>query len=153
MMREVPKQRGVTMIELVVSIVIVSIASAAVLGVLAMTTGGSADPMIRHQAAAIADAYLEEILLKPITDPDGVDGEGARADFDDLDDYNGLVDSGARDQFGNLIAGLGDYGIAVSVVASTGLPSVSGGDEFRVDVVVTRGVNINYTLSSYRTRF
>ncbi len=147
------KQRGVTMIELLISIVIVSMASAAVLGVLAMTTGGSADPMIRHQAAAIADAYLEEIMLKPIDDPDGVDGEGARADFDDLDDYDGLADAGARDQFGNLIAGLGDYDIAVSVAVSTGLPSVAAGDQFRVDVVVTQGVDINYILSSYRTRF
>lgn len=153
MMRVTGKQRGVTMIELLVSIVIVSIASAAVLGVLAMTTGGSADPMIRHQAAAIANAYLEEILLKPITDPDGVDGEVARADFDDLDDYDGLADVGARDQFGNLITGLGDYGVAVSVAATTGLPAVAAGDEFRVDVVVTRGVEINYTLSGYRTRF
>ena len=85
---------GFTLVELLVSIVIVSIAASTILGVLSMTTAGSADPMIRHQAAAIAEAYLEEILLKPLTDPDGVDGEAARADFDDLDDYtNRLYDS------------------------------------------------------------
>ena len=146
------KQAGVTLVELLVSIVIVSIAASGVLGVLSMTTAASADPMIRHQAAAIAEAYLEEIMLKPITDPDGTDGEAARAGFDDLDDYNGLSDSGARDQFGVAIAGLANYNVAVSVVPSSALPSIPAADALRVDVVVTRGSDVNFVLSGYRTR-
>ena len=145
-------QRGVTLVELLVSIVIVSIAASSVLGVLSMTTAASADPMIRHQAAAVAEAYLEEFMLKPIDDPDGVDGEAARADFDDLDDYNGLVDTGVRDQFGVPIAALADYNVGVSVSPSSGLPSVPVADALRVDVVVTRGSDINFVLSGYRTR-
>lgn len=146
------RQHGVTLVELLVSIVIVSIAASGVLGVLSMTTAASADPMIRHQAAAIAEAYLEEIMLKPISDPDGVDGEAARADFDDLDDYNGLVDTGVRDQFGAPIAALGSYNVGVSVAPSSGLPSVPVADALRVDVVVTHGSDINFVLSGYRTR-
>jgi len=147
------QQQGVTLVELLVSIVIVSIAASGVLGVLSMTTAASADPMIRHQAAAIAEAYLEEIMLKPIADPDGVDGEAARTDYDDLDDYNGLADIGARDQFGAPIAGLGNYNVAVAVSPSAALPGVPLADALRIDVVVTNGVDINFTLSSYRTRF
>lgn len=146
-------QQGVTMIELLVSIVIVSIAASGVLGVLAMTTAGSADPMIRHQAAAIAESYLEEIILKSFTDPDGVDGEAARLDFDDLDDYDGLADAGARDQFGNPIAGLGNYTVTVAVAASSALTAVPAADTLRVDVTVTHGPEISFTLSGYRTRF
>jgi len=146
------KQLGVTLVELLVSIVIVSIAASGVLGVLSMTTAASADPMIRHQAAAIAEAYLEEIMLKPVIDPDGVDGEAARADFDDLDDYDGMVDVGARDQFGTPIAGLGNYGVGVSVSPSSALPSVPAADALRVDVVVSHGTDINFVLSGYRTR-
>lgn len=146
-------QAGVTLVELLVSIVIVSIAASAVLGVISMTTAGSADPMIRHQASAIAEAYLEEILLRPFDDPDGVDGEAARADFDDLDDYDGLADSGARDQFGNPIAALAAYDVSVSVTASAALPGVPAADAFRVDVVVSRGADLSYLLSGYRTRF
>ncbi|MDX1516205.1 MAG: prepilin-type N-terminal cleavage/methylation domain-containing protein [Woeseiaceae bacterium] len=146
-------QHGATLIELLVSIVIVAIAASAVLGVLSMTTAASADPMIRHQAAAIAEAYLEEILLKPLTDPDGVDGEAARADFDDLDDYDGLVDAGARDQFGNAIAGLADYSVGISVAPSAALPPVPAADAIRVDVVVTHSNDVNFVLSGYRTRF
>ena len=149
----VRQQLGVTLIELLVSIVIVSIAASGVLGVLSMTTAGSADPMIRHQAAAIAESYLEEILLKPVTDPDGIDGEAARADYDDLDDYDGLADAGARDQFGVSIAGLANYNVAVAVSPSAGLPAVPLADALRVDVVVTHGIEISFALSGYRTRF
>jgi MSHA pilin protein MshD len=145
-------QRGVTLIELLVSIVVVSIAASGVLGVLSMTTAGSADPMIRHQAAAIAEAYLEEIMLKPLMDPDGIDGEGARDAFDDLDDYDGLVDVGARDQFGSPIAGLDDYNVAVTVAPSGALPSVPAVDAMRVDVAVSHGSDIDFVLSGYRTR-
>lgn len=147
------QQGGVTLVELLVSIVIVSIAASGVLGLLAMTTAGSADPMLRHQAAAIAESYLEEVLLKPFEDPDGVDGEVARADFDDLDDYDGLADAGARDQFGMPLAGLGDYSVVVAVSPSSGLPAVPPADALRVDVVVTRGVEVSFALSGYRTRF
>lgn len=145
-------QRGVTLIELIISIVIVTIATSAVLGTLSTTTGGSADPMLRHQALAIAEAYLEEIALKAFADPDGVDGEGLRAEFDDVDDYNGLADAGARDQFGNPIAGLGEYAVAVTVSPSTALPAVPAADALRIDVVVSWRNDINYVLSAYRTR-
>lgn len=144
---------GATLVELLVSIVIVSIAASTILGVLAMTTSGSADPMIRHQAAAIAEAYLEEILLKPLNDPNGIDGEGARADFDDLDDYDGLSDAGARDQFGSPIAGLEDYNVTISVTPTAGLPAVPPADAMRVDVTVTHASDVNFVLSGYRTRF
>ncbi|MGI9203524.1 MAG: type IV pilus modification PilV family protein [Woeseiaceae bacterium] len=146
-------EHGVTLVELLVSIVVVSIAASAVLGVISMNTARSADPMIRHQAAAIAESYIEEILLKPANDPDGVDGEAARSDFDDLDDYDGLVDAGAHDQFGTPLPGLGDYNVAVTVVPSSALPAVPVADALRIDVVVTHANSINFAISGYRTRF
>jgi MSHA pilin protein MshD len=147
------RQQGVTLIELLVSIVVVGIAAGIILGLLATTTGASADPMLRHQASAIAEAYLEEILLRSFDDPDGVDGEGVRTAFDDLDDYDGLLDIGARDQFGNAIAGLGDYTVAVSVSPSAALAGLPAADTLRVDVNVSRGTDISLLLSGYRARF
>ena len=147
------RQSGVTLVELLVSIVIVAIAAGTILGLLATTTGGSADPMLRHQASAVAEAYLEEILLRPFDDPDGADGEGSRAAFDDLDDYDGLLDVGARDQFGNPIPALAAYTVSVSVVPSAALAGVPAGDALRVDVNVSRGTEIDLLLSGYRTRY
>lgn len=146
-------QFGVTLIELLLSIVIVAVAASAVLGMLSMTSGSSADPMIRHQATSIAESYLEEILLKSFADPDGVDGEAARVDFDDVDDYDGLVDAGAHDQFGNPIAALSNYSVSVTVSPSAGLPAIPATDILRVDVNVAWQSEINFTVSSYRTRY
>jgi MSHA pilin protein MshD len=66
------RQRGMTLIELIVFIVIVSTALAGVLTVLNITAKNSADPMIRKQALAIAESVLEEVMLRPFTwcDPD-----------------------------------------------------------------------------------
>ena len=66
------RQQGMTLIELIVFIVIVSVALAGVLTVLNVTTKSSADPMIRKQALAIAESILEEVMLQPFTwcDPD-----------------------------------------------------------------------------------
>lgn len=66
------RQRGLTLIELIVFIVIVSVALVGVLSVFNVTTKSSADPMIRKQALAIAEAVLEEVMLQPFTwcDPD-----------------------------------------------------------------------------------
>ena len=146
-------QAGATLVELLVSIVIVGIAASTILGIFSTTSASSADPMIRHQAAAIAESYLEEILLRPLDDPDGSDGETARADFDDIDDYNGLSDIGVRDQFGNTVTALSAYNVNVTVGTSTALAGVPTADTYRVDVRVTRGSDIDFVLSGYRTRF
>jgi MSHA pilin protein MshD len=146
------RERGVTLIELVVSIVIIAIAASAVLGVLSRSVGRSADAMVLSQAVSIAEAYLEEITLKPFADPDSTDTEVNRVDFDDVNDYNGLVDVGARDQFGAPIAALSQYTVLVTVAASTALTSVPGADAQRIDVRVTYSPNVSVALSGYRTR-
>ena len=145
-------QQGVTLVELVIAIVVIGIAASVILGLLSANVGASADPMVRQQGVAIARAYIEEIMLRSFVDPDGADGEAARVDFDDVDDYNGLVDVGARDQFNNAIAGLGPYTVAVNVSGSGALPGVPAMDALRVDVTVSRAPHLAFTLSGYRTR-
>lgn len=75
------RQRGLTLIELIVFIVIVSVALVGVLTVLNVTAKSSADPMIRKQALAIAEAVLEEVMLQPFTwcDPDDTNATTATA--------------------------------------------------------------------------
>ena len=146
------RESGATLIELVISIVVISIAVSAVLGLLSSTASHSADSMVLSQAVSIAEAYLEEVSLKPLADPDGADGESSRIDFDDVDDYDGLVDVGARDQFGNAIAALASYTVSVSVVPSSALTGVPSADAARVDVRVRFSPSVDMSLSGYRTR-
>lgn len=66
------RQHGVSLIELVMFIMIVSVALAGILLVLNATEKSSADPLVHKQALAIAESMLEEIELMPFTycDPD-----------------------------------------------------------------------------------
>jgi MSHA pilin protein MshD len=60
-------QRGLSLIELIVFIMIVGIALTAILGVMNMTTRSSADPLRRKQALMIAESLLEEVQLARFT--------------------------------------------------------------------------------------
>lgn len=119
------RQRGTTLIEMVISIVIISITVTSIMMVIFQTTSNSANPMIRTQAIAIAEAYMEEIIVQPLTDPAGGDTGSAeagetRASYDDVTDYHNLSDvTGAVDQSGNSIAGLEGYNVFVNVTSST----------------------------------
>lgn len=67
--------RGFTLIELVIFIVVVSVAVLGVLRVISFTTANSADPQLRKQALVLAESMLEEVQLarytfcNPIQDP------------------------------------------------------------------------------------
>ncbi len=142
------KQSGATLVELVVSIVILSIISIGIMSVISSTALGSAKPLIRTQAIAIARSYMEEILSRPLSDPVGGDGEASRSLFDDVDDYHNLTDnSGAEDRLENPVAGLGGYNVSVAVVDA----SVSGLSGKKITVTVTHDSGtVNVPVTAYR---
>jgi len=151
-------QSGLTLVELVISIAVIGIGVAAIqLGMLA-TAARSADPMLQHQASAIAEAYLEEILLKDYLDGDTESvcppPEATRDVYDNVCDYATVDDAGARSQDGSPVAGLADYRVRVNVDGSASVNSLSGSaDVLRVDVRVTHPTGVDLTLSGYRTRY
>jgi MSHA pilin protein MshD len=117
-------------------------------------TSASADPLIWHQATAIAEAYLEEALTKNFTDPDGLGGE-TRATYDDVLDYN-FTDNGARDQNGSAVSGLEGYTVQVQAVASAlNDITLASGNAIRVTVTVTPAALASGTvvISGYRTDY
>lgn len=61
------RQAGLTLIEMIMFIMIVGVALAAVIGVLNLSTKGSADPLRRKQALMIAEGLLEEVQLAKFT--------------------------------------------------------------------------------------
>lgn len=66
------RQRGLSLVEVIIFIVLVAVAIGGVMGVMNTVTARSGDPMVRKQAVAIAEALLEEVQLMPMTycDPD-----------------------------------------------------------------------------------
>jgi MSHA pilin protein MshD len=151
-------QSGVTLVELVISIAVIGICLAGVLLTMRVTSARSSDPMLQHQASAVTEAYLEEILLKDYLDPDTSNvcpaPEATRDLYDNVCDYALLDDAGARSQDGAPVAGLGDYRVRVNVDVAATLSSLSGSaDVLRVDVRVTHPTGVDLTLSGYRTRY
>jgi len=147
------QQRGTTLVELIITIVVLSVALVGILLVMNRTTSSSADPMILHQSVAIAEAYLEEITTRDFNDPDGTNVGETRSSFDDISDYNGLVDTGARNQLGGSIAGLESYTVSVSVTGSalTGSgQTVSATDSRLITVSVSHPAQSGISLSVYK---
>lgn len=138
-------QAGLTLIELVVAIVVIAVASTAVM--LLLTTGfrSSADPQLRIKAVELGQSYMDEVFAKAFADPDGDDTESNRESFDDVEDYDGLAEGQAcgdgplLNAQGNARSGrYSGYCVEVAVTASAGdLVNVDGGDAWRIDVTVT----------------
>ena len=149
------RSRGVNLIELIISIVIISIACTGVLLIFAQTVRYSADPMVQTQALAIAEAYLDEILARPLVDPNGTNAGETRATYDNVGDYNGLSNSPPQDQSGAPAdfapadgqPDLAGYQVDVAVTANVG---VNGVAMSQVDVRVRFGTVVDVTLTGYR---
>jgi len=112
------RQKGFTLVEMVVTIVILAIALAGVAAMVSLGSSNSADTMLETRAIALGQSYLDEIMGRRFDErsaasglspcyllppgggrrctaiaslgPDG--GEGSRDLFDDVDDYDGLAE-------------------------------------------------------------
>ena len=175
------RQAGVSLVELLMFIVIVSVALVGILSVMNVTSQSSADPMRRKQALAIAESLLEEIELQPFTfcDPDDANarsaqvaqvaangcastvqglgptpGETRYADprFDNVGDYHGFSMAGIRDLQNIALAGLDGYTASVNIVADGALFALAPGEALRIDVRVVSGPT-DITMSGYRFRY
>lgn len=152
------QSRGFTLIEMLIAIVVLAAGVTGIFAAISQNAGSSADPMIQQQAIIIAQGYLEEATLKPYNDPDGGETgsceEGARIQYDDVADYACINDTaGAVDQFGNTLAGLSAYNVAVNVsTVNIGAPAVT---TRRVDVTVTHDTfgGMNMTITGYRAAY
>lgn len=170
-------QGGLSLIELIIFIIIVGVGVAGILVVYGVTTKSSADPQVRKQMLAIAEALLEEIELQPFTfcDPDDAKATTAtaigdcavaannesqlplgpeasdtsRALFDNVSDYNNFSLNPVSDINGNTIAG---YTASVVVAQQQLEASVPLTETLRITVTVTRGSD-TLSLSGYRTRY
>ena len=174
-------QSGISLIELIMFIVIVSLAVVGILSVMNVTTKASADPMIRKQALAIAESLLEEIELQPFTfcDPDDANvltattaalGAGGCATtvqgmaptpgetryveprFDNVGDYHGFSMVGIRDIQNGSVSGLGTFTANVTMVQDGVRFSLAADAVLRIDVNVVSGP-YDVTLTGYRFRY
>lgn len=168
------RQSGLTLIELIVFIVIVSVGLAGILITYNTVVQRSADPMARKQALAIAESLLLEIEQQPFTwcDPQdenvatatsaagcaGGTPVEARGDntspFDNVADYAGY-NGAASDIMGASSPNLAGYTATVAITQAGGTGAFTS---FPTDAVLRIAVTVtghgeNVVLVGYRTRY
>jgi len=108
-----PLQRGFTLIELIIAIVVIGVAVGGVMLLVANVAARSVDPMIQTQAVYIAQSYLEEALLRPYDGP--ADCAGPRDQWLGVAAYDCINAQTPTDQQGNGLPGLSAYRVTVNV--------------------------------------
>jgi MSHA pilin protein MshD len=159
------RQRGLTLIELIVFIIIVSVALVGLLSVFNVSVRGSADPMIRKQMLSIAEALLEEVELQPYCSASdtncanastgGTCTSASRTALGQVGDYAGcnlpspIYDAGGTD------AAPAGYSATIAVAAS----ALNGADTALITVTVCRSATLpcgtadSVVLQGYRARY
>ena len=149
-------ERGASLIELIMFVVIIGIALAGILLVLNQTTAHSADTLMRKQALTVAESLLEEIESRPFSGVASAVTQTNRPNSHSIFDYNGFATSGVFPADGTLtvIPGLGNYNVVAGVAV---LPSAWGtipaASAAQITVTVTDPAGITYDVTGYRTAY
>ena len=155
------RQSGISLIELVIFIVIVSVGVVGILGVMNVTVKSSADPMIRKQAVAMAEAILDEVLAKDYANPAGGFAEtdfnacSGRAQYDDVGDYSCFAGAPATAVIkGDATLGSTSIPALAGYVATIAVSdvSISSANMKRVTVTVAGG-DESVVLNGYRGNY
>jgi MSHA pilin protein MshD len=153
-------QRGASLIELIMFIVIVGTALSGILLVMNQVTKGSVDPLIRKQAMTVAYSLLEEVELQDFIPASGVTGAAVtqlnRASvYHIVSDYNGFaMQTGITSLNGTAIAGLGNYNASIAVVPETAVwNGIAAGSAVQINVTVTAPSGGSITATGYRTAY
>ncbi len=115
--------RGVTLVELLVTITVIAIAGAALVGTLGYLSGNSGETLSGMQAQAVADAYLASNLAQP---------------------FGSMVSNTTTE---------GSMQVSVSVSNSGALPNVLPAAARRVDVTVTTASGRRAIATGYRLSY
>ena len=155
--------RGFSLIEMIAMIVIIGVVVSGAMLALDRMTANAPEPMVRKQAMAVADAFLQEVMSQSFSaqaGPADAPAQSARANFNDMMDYNGYNQTGVYTQAGvSPLAGLENYTVTIAVTDSAAelaaalpaSPAVPAADQRRVRVTVTTPRE-TITVEGYRVR-
>lgn len=135
------RTEGFTLIGLITMIIVSAIAIPPMMVGLSTWLDAAHQSERMEIAVQLAVDLMEEILAQEFDDPDGVDTETLRADFDDVEDYNGWSSSPPKDRSGNSLTTYSAYTRSVSMIGvpqndlTPVSPSAPGATDFMVVTV------------------
>lgn len=144
-------QAGLTLVEVIMFIVIISVGVAGLMMTMNTVLKRSADPMLRKQSIAIAESLLEEIELQPFTycdpdDPKNLDqpppSSGAGCTDSTFDQSTTFPTPGeSRGSVANPLDNVADYnGLSMTGITSLDAPFtvIVGLESYSADVAITK---------------
>lgn len=156
--------RAMTLVELVIVIVIISLAMSAGLAAFSFLTGRSSDVLIQTRMVDLAQLYADEILSKRWDEDTGnggvptyvgcriTDDVENRDKYDDVDDYNGISNEAPAFADQSLAALYSGYTISVSVSCDNSVGANTNGAK-RIEMVVTAVNGQQGRFAVYRGNF
>lgn len=143
------KQQGMAMVEIVLVIVIISIAMVASLNAFSVLSGRSSDALMQVKTLDLAQVYVDEALSYAFdedTGPGGIptyqsgcritdDGE-TRSNYDDVDDLDEIEDETPAMNDASMAGDYSQYRVSIEVVCDDSIGVNSQGAK-RVDVSIT----------------
>lgn len=155
-------QRGLSLIEILVFMVIVSVGLSGMLSTFQVTLQRSADPLIQRQMLAVAESLLDEILTRdfaPAADSFVPSSKACdtfrveRAQYDDVADYDGVTDCPVYSLADNTaVAGLEAYRVSITAASASGLNGLNSAEAIKV-IVTLRQADQSLTLQGWRTNY
>lgn len=160
------RSTGATLVELVITIVIIGVAMAGVAGAFATLVGRGADPLNQTRAVALAQLYLDEIITKPFDHSTpvggvpaysgpctiGAEGGETRATFNDVDDYHGITQEVPASPTG-LLSGYDNFRVSVTVSCAGTELGLSAASAKRIDLTVRTPSAQDFLFTAYRVNF
>lgn len=164
------RSAGLSLIEMLMTIVVLAIALTATVSAMTASVSRSADPLVNHRTTLLVQAYFDEMMSKRFAEGTpvggvpaiataaacvtGTDGGETRATYDDVDDYDGLDDSPPRLQTGTVAADYTEWRVTVSVsCAGLALGFGNDYDAKLIQMTVEAPLANPTTFSAYRGNF
>jgi|TARA_B110001454_G_scaffold29420_1_gene28761 MSHA pilin protein MshD len=157
------KVKGFSLIELVITIVVIGIALTALSSSLFSGVGRNADPLWQSKATQLSQAYLDEILAMRYQEDSplggglvgtcSISGEDAgesrlARNYDDVDDYHNLVENPS---FLDTTAASNYSGYTVSIeVQCIGPTNAAANNSKLIAITITSPTNQNLVFSVFR---
>jgi MSHA pilin protein MshD len=150
----------------VITIVIISVAIAGVVGAFSLIAGRSADPLNQTRAVALSQLYMDEILSRKYEEDTPPGGrpkhtgctinaeESDREDYDDVDDYDAINNESPENAEGDTLgAAYSGFTVSITVTCAGGEVGLPDDDAKRIDITITDPSSQNYLFTAYRSNF
>lgn len=157
--------RGMSLVEMVMTIVIISLALVASLRAFSVLTARSADGMVQTRSLELAQLYFDEILSRRFDENSGVTGVPAytgacritddgemRDSYDDVDDYDGINNESPQIMETSLFPAYNGFLVTINVTCDDSIGTLDNGSK-RVDIFITDPSGDTSVFSVYKGNY